>query len=138
VDESPWGLMDGVLRLQFSEEGADTERLAVLTRYLRSELLQLDVESVRALPADQPQPGTRAFDVTIVGALLVDLGQAAEGLRSVVSVVRDWLRRGEGNGRTVRLELDGDSLELSRASEADQRRLIELFIRKHSTGETGS
>lgn len=130
--------MDGVLRLQLSEEGADTERLAVVTRYLRSELLQLDVESVRALPAGQPPPGTRAFDVAIVGALLVDLGQAAEGLRAVVSVVRDWLRRGEGNGRTVRLELDGDALELSQASEADQRRLIELFIRKHSTGETGS
>jgi hypothetical protein len=36
------------LRLQLSEEGADVERLPVLTGYLRRELLQLDVEDVTA------------------------------------------------------------------------------------------
>jgi len=34
--------------------------------------------------------------------------------------------------------LGGDTLELSQASPADQERLIELFIRKHATGETAS
>ena len=38
----------------------------------------------------------------------------------------------------MRLELGGDALELSQASAADQERLIELFIRKHATGETAS
>ena len=88
--------MDGELRLQLSEEGADAERLAVLTGYLRTELLQLDVEDVRALPAGEPPPGARGFDVAAAGALLIALGQSAEGLRVVVSVIRGWLRRGEG------------------------------------------
>ena len=78
------------------------------------------------------------FGVVTVGALLIALGQSAEGLRSVVSVIRDWLRRGEGTGRAVRLELGGDALELSQASVADQERLIELFIRRHTTAETAS
>ena len=78
------------------------------------------------------------FDVATVGALLIALGQSAEGLRSVVSVIRDWLRRGEGTGRAVRLELGGDALEFSQASAADQERLIELFIRRHTTAETAS
>jgi hypothetical protein len=73
--------MDGELRLQLSEDGADAQRLAMLTGYLRSELLQLDVEDVRALPAGEPPPGTRAFDVATVGALLIALGQSAEGLQ---------------------------------------------------------
>jgi hypothetical protein len=127
--------MDGELRLQFAEEGADAERLAVLTGYLRGELLQLDIEDVTALPAGEPPPGSRAFDVSTVGALLIALGQSAEGLRSVVSAIRDWLRRGEGTRRTVRLELAGDALELSQASAADQARLIELFVARHTTGE---
>jgi hypothetical protein len=127
--------MDKDLRLQLSEEGADTERLAVLTGYLRAELLRLDVEDVRALPADEVPAGARAFGADTVGALLVALGQSVEGLQSVVSVIRDWLRRGEGTGRAVRLELGGDALELSQASAADQERLIELFIRRHATGE---
>ncbi len=131
--------MDGELRLHLSEEGADAERLAVLTGYLRAELLQdADVEEVSALPAGEPPPGARVFGVVTVGALLIGLGQSVEGLRSVVSVIRDWLRRGQGTGRAVRLELDGDALELSQASAADQERLIELFIRRHITPETAS
>ena len=127
--------MNGELRLQLSEDGADAERVAVLTGYLRAELLQLDVDDVTALSAGEPPPGSRAFDVAAVGALLIALGQSAEGLRSVVSVIRNWLRRGEGTHRTVRLELGGDALELSQASTADQARLIELFIGRHTTGE---
>jgi hypothetical protein len=131
--------MDRELRLHLSEEDADAERLAVLTGYLRAELLRLDVvEEVSALPAGEPPPGARVFGVVTVGALLIAVGQSFEGLRSVVSVIRDWLSRGEGTGRAVRLELGGDTLELSQASAADQERLIELFIRKHATGETAS
>jgi hypothetical protein len=129
--------MDGELRLQISEEGADAERLDALTGYLRGELLQLDVENVVALQVGEPPPGARVFSVAVVGGLLIALGQSAEGLRSVVSAIKDWLRRGEGTPRRVRLELDGDALELSQASEADQDRLIELFVSRHSAGEGG-
>jgi len=131
----PGGGMDKDLRLQLSEEGADAERLAALTGYLRSELLQLDVEDVKALPAGEPPPGARGFNAATVGALMIALGQSAEGLRSVVSVIRGWLQRDGGKGRAVRLELGGDALELSQASTADQERLIELFVRRHTTGE---
>jgi hypothetical protein len=127
--------VDGELRLQLSEDGADAERLATLTGYLRAELLRLDVEGVTALPAGAPPPGARAFSADTVGALLIAVGQSAEGLRSVVSAIKDWLRRGDGTQRTVRLELSGDALELSQASAADQERLIELFVRRHATGE---
>ena len=127
--------MDRELRLQLAEEGADVERLAVLTGYLRRELLQLDVDHVTALPPGEPPPGTRAFGAASVGALLIALGQSAEGLRSVVSAIRDWLRRGDGTRRTVRLEIDGDALELSQASAADQHRLVELFVSRHATGQ---
>ncbi|MBV9204304.1 MAG: hypothetical protein JO037_02615 [Actinobacteria bacterium] len=129
--------MDMELRLQISEEGADAEQLAALTGYLRAELLQLDVDDVTA-PRDGEAPtGARAFGVAEVGALLVALGQSADGLRAVVSAIRAWLRRGTGTRRTVRLELGGDALELSQASEADQERLIELFVSQHATGEGG-
>lgn len=124
--------MDKDLRLQLSEDGADAGRLAMLTGYLRAELLQLDVEDVKALPTSEAPPGARGFDAAPAGALLIALGQSAEGLRLVVSAIKGWLRRGEGKGRTVRLELGGDALELSQASTADQERLIELFVSRHA------
>jgi hypothetical protein len=119
------------IRLHFAEDGADLERVAALTGYLRDELRQLDVEEVSALPGGEPPPGSRAFDAVAVGGLLVTLGRSADGLRSVVGTIRKWLSRGDGVRRTVRLELGGDVLELSEASAAEQQRLIELFVRRH-------
>ena len=127
--------MGGELRLHISEDGADAERLAALAGYLRAALLQLDVEDVARQQDGAPPPGARGFGMGAAGGLLIALGQSAEGLRSVVSAIRDWLRRAEGTRRRVLLELDGDALELSAASAADQERLIELFVGRHALGE---
>jgi hypothetical protein len=121
------------LRVQIYEEGADAERLDAVSRYLRAELLELDVENVASIEAGKPPRGARAVDVTVVGALLVTIGQAADSLQSVLALIAEWLQRGEKTGRKVRLELDGDVLELSAASAAEQDRLVELFARRHGT-----
>ncbi len=126
--------MGGELRLQLGEDGADAERLDSLIGYLREELLQLDVERASALPAGEPPPGARVFDVVAAGGLLITLGRSAQSLRAVVSAIRKWLARGEGTRRTVRLEIEGDVLELSEASAADQERLIGLFVGRHAAG----
>jgi hypothetical protein len=129
--------MGGELSLLLAEEGADAERLEELAGFLRGELLQFEVEDVAALPAGAPPPGARSFDVAAVGGLLVTLCHSAESLRVVVSAIRGWLGRGGGTRRTVRLELDGDVLELSAATARDQDRLIEVFIARHAQAEDG-
>jgi hypothetical protein len=129
--------MGSELVVQLAEEGADPERLDELTRFLRDELLQLDVDDVTALRVGEPPPGARVFDVLAVGGLLVSLSRSAESLRPIVSAIRKWLARGEGAQRTVRLEIDGDALEISEASAADQERLIALFVSRHAPGDGG-
>jgi hypothetical protein len=129
--------MEG-LRVQISEDGADAERLDTLSGYLRAELLQLDVENVTALPGSEPPPGTRVFETAVAGGLLVTIGEAADSLRAVMLTIRTWLRRGEGTGRKIRVEIDGDALELSDASPAQEDRLIELFASRHAPGQAGS
>ncbi|WP_199752982.1 hypothetical protein, partial [Actinoplanes sp. ATCC 53533] len=129
--------MTGTLRIQLSEDGADAERLDALTGYLRDQLRLLDVEDVIAMRAGGPPAGTRAFDVAVVGGLLVTLGKSAQGLRSVVTAIKSWLGRSDGVRRTVRLEIGGDVLELSEASLAEQERLIKLFVDRHAAGEDG-
>jgi hypothetical protein len=123
--------VEGELRLVLSEDGADAERVDVLTSHLRHELDQLDVESVRQLREDQVPEGARAIDVAVIGALIVTLGKSAQSLGSVVATIRNWLSRTPGPVRTVRLELGGDVLELSQASAAEQQRLIDLFVSRH-------
>ncbi|HSK56888.1 MAG TPA: hypothetical protein VK908_16685 [Jiangellales bacterium] len=124
---------DRAMHLELAEEDADAERLDELSGYLRRELLQLDVDDVTAVRAGPPPPGARAFDVAVVGGLLVKLADPAV-LTAVVAAVRGWLTRGVGSSRTVRMELDGDVIELSSAKREDQERLIALFVERHSPG----
>ncbi|MGW7378087.1 hypothetical protein [Streptomyces sp. NPDC054794] len=66
--------MENELLIRLSEEGAEAEDLEQLTGFLRTELLALDVDDVRTVPAGQTPPGARAVDVALVGTLLVSLG----------------------------------------------------------------
>ena len=119
------------ITIEIAEDGADADRVDALTGYLRDALLELDVADVRRAPAGPPPPGTRAVDVTAVGALLVSLAGATTGLNDIVTVVRGWLSRGGGVRRSVKLTIDGDVLEIAEASRADQDRLIDLFVARH-------
>jgi len=125
--------MDQSLRIQLSEEGADAERLDTLTTYLRQELLDLGVGDVRPVSQGESPSGTRAFDVIQVGALIVSW-VSSDGLRAVVTSVRGWLSRSHAATHSVRLEVDGDVLDLSAASTAEQDRLIDLFVSRHGAG----
>lgn len=128
--------MEHPVRLQLSEDGADAERLDTLTGHLRNELRELDVE-VAGVPAGTAPPGTRALDPVAIGALLVTVGQSTLALRDVIATVRGWLSRGAGTRRTVKIEIDGDTLELSEVSAAEQDRLVELFVGRHTADREG-
>lgn len=54
-------------------------------------------------------------------------------LTALVGTLRDWLGRSSARHR-VSLTIDGDTIDLERASEAERRELIDAYIRRH-TGE---
>jgi hypothetical protein len=117
--------------LQLTEEDATDDRLDTLTGYLQQELLQLDVEDVRRPPAAPAPPGTRAVDLAQIGSIVVLLEPAAAGLKEIIAVIRGWLSRGDGVQRGVKIQLDGDVLELTNVSAAEQDRLITVFTERH-------
>ena len=89
------------------EDGADDARLEELALLLRQELLTLDVRAVEPYREGEAPDGSRGGLAAIAGVLSVSLAPGLQVLGSVVSVVRDWLRR-SGSGRTVKLTIDGD------------------------------
>ena len=124
--------MAGHLNLFLSEDGADALQLDKVAGRLRHELLQLDVVDVGRLHAAELPVGARALDAATVGGLVVGLGQSTAALSSVVSAIRQWLTRSGGVARAVRIEIDGDALELSEAPIADCDRLVDLFVSRHT------
>jgi hypothetical protein len=109
--------------------GSDAEELERLAGSLRTELLELDVDAVER-PTRGPAPdGTRAIEALAVGALVVRLVRSPEALAALARTVRTWL--GTRPERRVRIELDGDVLELTGASDAERERLVDAWIERH-------
>ena len=115
--------------VRVDEFGADAERLTELAEALRTELLELDLDDVRALRGGDPPPGSRGIDVAVVGALLASLNGSAEVGGKLLTTVRSWLDRGNNSvQRTVELSVGDKKLKLTGASNEQQDRLIEEFV----------
>jgi hypothetical protein len=118
------------VRVDLGVGDADAEEIDGLRTGLRRELLDLDVERVERVPAGEPPAGARAFEVFALGSLVVTLVRNRDALKAVVQTLQRWLARDER--RTIRLELDGDTLEVTRASSEEQERLISGWLARHS------
>jgi hypothetical protein len=110
--------------------GADEDELERLARSLRAELLDLDLDSVEPATSGPAPDDARAIEALMVGALVVRLARDSETLSSLVRAIRGWL--GADTDRSVRIELDGDVLELTGASDEERQRLVDVWIENHA------
>jgi len=109
----------------------DDQELAELAFRLRGELLDLDVETVEPAAAGQALADAKGIDLLAIGALIVRFALCPDVLRSVVSGVRSWA--GRQRVCSVKLTLDGDSLEITGPRSAAQERLVDLWIARHAS-----
>ena len=123
--------MGAEVRIGVTEQGSDDERLEELALLLRQELLSLDVESVEAYEEGDAPEGTRGALAAVAGVLSVSLVPSATAIGAVIGLVRNWLTR-SGTQRSVKIELDGDVIELTGASTQVQQQLVDDWIKKHA------
>src|SRR5215469_15051031 len=105
----------------------DVEELDHLTRQLRDQLLQLDIEDVQALRDGSAPPGSKAVDPTTVGAMVVTLATSA--IPGVIGLVQTWLHGRPATG--VKVTLGRDSIELTNATAAQIEQLTRAFVARH-------
>lgn len=118
------------LEVQFGIDGdAPADELDEVTSALREQLLQLEVDSVERPRVDAP-PGARAGEAAALGTLLVTLAPTVLG--AVVQTIRSWLAR--DRGRSARLQLGDDVIELSDVSREHQEQLLAAFLARHADG----
>ncbi len=116
------------LTIQIAEENADPHELEDLTARLRTELLEIDVVTAQAERGAPPPPGARAVLSFSLGGLVVSLA-GTELLAAVVGAVTAWLTRDQH--RSAKLTIDGDAIELTGVPSGEQRRLTDLWVRRH-------
>ena len=121
----------GELALQLETlPDTDSEELAALVQRLRAELLDLDVDRVEPLAAGEAPEGAKGVELLALGGLVVQFILQPGVLTSIVDGVRSWLQR--QSARSVKLTLDGDSLEVTGVSSEEQDRLVELWIARNA------
>jgi hypothetical protein len=115
---------DASLELELDVSDGDAEELERLTRQLRGQLEELDVEAVEPISGGPAREGSKAIDWIVVGGLAVRYGPA--GFSAVVRTVRAWVARDARRSVTIRR---GDrELVLTAATAEQQERLVEEFL----------
>ncbi|MEU6381703.1 hypothetical protein [Streptomyces sp. NPDC046909] len=124
--------MQVLLSIAFDPE-LDSEPAERLVRQLRAEISELDVESVGPTLAGTAPDGAKGTDAVALGAVVVALSASGGVFTSLIETLREWLSRHSARHR-ISLTIDGDTIELDRASAAERRELIDAYVRRH-TGE---
>src|SRR5262249_49515852 len=114
------------VRVQAAAAGSP-EELDVLTRQLRQELLQLEVDGVALAHGDE-EPGGAKGDVITIGTLVVTLANSA-ALAGACQVLRTWVTRDQGRRAMVKYGREHPmSLEITGANAAQHQQLIDSFL----------
>jgi hypothetical protein len=127
MDLEPGG---GELQLLLQADlGPDVDDLAAaeLLRGLRRELLRLDVDGADFVPLAAGPAGAKGAGVDWK-SLLLTLAGTGGVLSGVLATVQAWLSHGEHRSMTI--EIGGDKLTVSGISSAEQKQLINAWIRR--------
>ncbi|MEV0056486.1 hypothetical protein AB0H34_39120 [Saccharopolyspora shandongensis] len=119
--------------VQVGVADGDAEELDRLTRRLREDLLQLDVDRV-AIPSEPSPEGSKGTG-DLLGTLLVTVANSAV-LVSVCQLVRAWVMHNKN--RRVVLKDGERTLELTATSAEQHEQIISAFLRGSSDGEVES
>lgn len=118
-----------------SGEGASGQAAAEMAGLYREFNLvcrEIDgVAEVRPVPGPPPPEGARG-DATIVAAAII-LTSAADALATLLAATRDWVQRKPG--RRVEIKIGDDSLIIDGADGQEARRLVDLFVSRHSPSD---
>ncbi len=117
------------LTIEVFEPEADSEEIDRLTSDLRQEILALDVDAVSPVSAGPAPPDSKGLELAAIGTLLVYAKSSLPLVSAVVSAVRAWVQRGASPGRTLKVTVDGKTLELSAATDDQQQQVVDEFLR---------
>ena len=107
---------------------ADDSMAAAIVHRLRQDLLRLDVEDVELVPRTETPAGAKGADFDWT-KLLVSVGSAGGILAKLMATLQSWLSYDQR--RSVTLEIAGDKLAIQGVSSAEQKRLVDAWLRRH-------
>lgn len=119
----------GELRLSVTLDlglDVDPEELDLQARQLRSELFDLQVESVELWKGSAPPEGTKSAEAVTLGALA--LGVLPEFLPRLIDALHSWAMRAENRKIKVKTQIGDRSIELEYSPQALSQEQLEHLV----------
>ena len=111
----------------------DAEIADRTARQLRAELAQLDIESIRNAPGKPAPVHAKGVDGATVSDIIMTMSASGGVLTMAIAALREWLAR-QSRRHHISITIDGDTLDLDHASDDERRRLVDAYVRRHSSG----
>ncbi|WP_433200954.1 hypothetical protein ACQP00_29695 [Dactylosporangium sp. CS-047395] len=112
------------ISLRVIAPGLDGEYVERLTRSLRTEIVDLDVDDVTAGPVAMAPAGTKSAETLAIGALVVALAPTVA--QSLMAVISSWLSRQPAE---IEIEIDGHRITGSFTKE-ERDGLVAAYLRR--------
>jgi len=93
------------------QDQVEDEELDRLTRQLRDEIAELDVEEVELAPGTELPPGAKGDPITI-GSIVVAMASAGV-FTALIELLKSWALRREGRTITVKAKVGEREVELT-------------------------
>jgi hypothetical protein len=107
------------------EREDDKNEIDSLTRNLRDDLLNLNVEEVHLL-YEKPPPDSKALDGVAIGSMVVDFISGG-AIKEITETVQAWIQRNENRAITIEMA-DGEKIDVKWLSAKDQQRIIDAWV----------
>lgn len=120
-----------VLLVLLPDSELDQERSEQLLRQLRAEIGELDIDAMRSVPQAVVAERAKGSEAAVAGAIFIALCASGGVFTALIETLRDWLGRHSARHR-ISLTIDGDAIELERASAEERRQLVEAYICRHT------
>ena len=115
--------------------GADDAETAALTHRLLDELVEHDLDPV--VPSSDAPPGAKGIG-SEAGSTILVLAASGGVVTTLLGVLQTWLTRNAGSQIVV--EVAGDRLELTGATDEERRRALGVWLARHEVagGDTSA
>jgi len=115
------------LSIEASEQ-ADQDRLDQLTRQLRNEIMEMDVESVELERGRVAPQGAKSVELIAIGRLLIDVVPGV--LPSLIAFLKSWTSRDTDRKVKIKAQFGDRSLEVEYSPKDVSQDELALFADK--------
>ena len=115
------------LLIELSLEGGDATELDELTRQLRAEVAELNVDSIRQVSEGAAPKGTKAVDMAIIGQMAVSLAPTV--VPPLFNLLKSWVERKPSTPVKVKVKVGRKTTEIEYDPTKTSAKDLDLLIK---------